>query len=33
MTTGATADECAKTLRRGGARRVDVVVLARAADV
>jgi len=33
MTTGATVEECAKTLRRGGARRVDVVVLARAADV
>jgi ComF family protein len=33
MTTGATVDECAKTLRRGGAQRVDVVVLARAADV
>ena len=33
MTTGATVDECAKVLRRGGARRVDVVVLARAADV
>ena len=33
MTTGATVEECAKTLRRAGARRVDVVVLARAADV
>jgi ComF family protein len=33
MTTGATVDECAKTLRRAGARRVDVAVLARAADV
>jgi ComF family protein len=33
MTTGATVEECAKTLRRGGARRVDVLVLARAADV
>ena len=33
MTTGATVDECAKTLRRAGARRVDVVVLARAADI
>jgi len=32
MTTGATVDECAKTLRRAGARQVDVVVLARAAD-
>jgi len=33
MTTGATVDECAKTLRRAGAERVDVLVLARAADV
>jgi len=33
MTTGATAEECAKTMRRAGARRVDVLVLARAADV
>jgi ComF family protein len=33
MTTGATVDECAKTLRRAGARRVDVAVLARAADI
>jgi predicted amidophosphoribosyltransferase len=33
MTTGATVDECARTLRRAGARRVDVLVLARAADV
>lgn len=33
MTTGATVDECAKTLRRAGARRVDVAVLARAADL
>lgn len=33
MTTGSTVDECAKMLRRSGARRVDVVVLARAADV
>lgn len=33
MTTGATVEECAKTLRRAGASRVDVVVLARAADV
>jgi ComF family protein len=32
MTTGATVDECARTLRRAGARRVDVLVLARAAD-
>ena len=33
MTTGATVDECARTLRRAGARLVDVAVLARAADV
>jgi ComF family protein len=33
MTTGATVDECAKTLRRAGARRVDVLVLARAAEI
>jgi len=33
MTTGATVEECAKTLHRAGARRVDVLVLARAADV
>jgi len=33
MTTGATVEECAKTLRRAGARRVDVLVLARAAEV
>lgn len=32
MTTGATVEECAKTLRRAGARRVDVVALARAAE-
>lgn len=29
-TTGATVDECARTLRRAGARRVDVLTLARA---
>ena len=29
LTTGATADECARTLRAAGARRVDVLVLAR----
>jgi ComF family protein len=29
-TTGATANECARTLRRRGARRVDVLVVARA---
>lgn len=30
LTTGATADELARTLRRGGARRVDVLSAARA---
>jgi ComF family protein len=30
FTTGATVDECAATLRRAGARCVDVLVLARA---
>jgi ComF family protein len=30
MTTGATADECSRTLLRAGARRVDVFTLARA---
>jgi predicted amidophosphoribosyltransferase len=29
MTTGATADECARVLRAAGARRVDVLTLAR----
>lgn len=29
MTTGATASECARTLRRAGARSVDVAVVAR----
>ncbi|MGD2010645.1 MAG: ComF family protein, partial [Desulfobacterales bacterium] len=29
-TTGATADECAKTLLKSGAARVDVLTLARA---
>ena len=29
LTTGATASACARTLRRGGARAVDVLVLAR----
>jgi len=29
-TTGATANECARTLLRAGARRVDVLVIARA---
>jgi ComF family protein len=30
MTTGATADECARTILEAGARRVDVLTLARA---
>jgi ComF family protein len=30
MTTGATADECARVLRAAGARRIDVLTLARA---
>ena len=29
MTTGATADECARVLMRGGRARVDVLTLAR----
>ncbi len=29
MTTGATAAACARTLKRAGARRVDVLALAR----
>jgi len=29
MTTGATVDECARTLLAAGARRVDVLTLAR----
>ena len=29
LTTGATANECARTLRRAGARRVGVFTLAR----
>ena len=29
MTTGATADECARALREAGARRIDVLTLAR----
>jgi ComF family protein len=29
MTTGATADECARMLRAAGARRIDVLTLAR----
>jgi ComF family protein len=32
ITTGATADACARALRRAGAGRVDVLALARAAD-
>jgi ComF family protein len=32
ITTGATADACARTLKRAGAARVDVLALARAAD-
>ena len=30
LTTGATANECAKVLRKSGAKRVDVLTLARA---
>jgi len=30
ITTGATAEECARTLRRGGAKRVDALAVARA---
>ncbi|MGZ5862158.1 MAG: ComF family protein [Methyloceanibacter sp.] len=32
ITTGAMADACARTLKRAGARSVDVLTLARAAD-
>ncbi|MBU6418322.1 MAG: ComF family protein [Proteobacteria bacterium] len=32
MTTGATAHQCAKALREGGAARVDVLTVARVAD-
>jgi len=32
ITTGATANACARVLRRSGARRVDVLALARAVD-
>lgn len=32
MTTGATVNECARVLRRAGATRVDVLILARALD-
>lgn len=31
LTTGATAEECARSLRRAGARKIDVLVLARVA--
>jgi predicted amidophosphoribosyltransferase len=31
-TAGATADACARTLKRAGAKSVDVLALARAAD-
>ena len=33
ITTGATAEECARTLRRGGAERVDVLAVARTVDM
>jgi len=33
ITTGATAEECARTLRRGGAERVDVLAVARTVDI
>lgn len=33
LTTGATAEGCARALRRAGARRIDVLVFARVADV
>jgi ComF family protein len=33
LTTGATAEACAKALNRGGAARVDVLTFARVADV
>jgi len=29
LTTGATVEECARVLRRAGAKRVDVLTLAR----
>jgi len=30
LTTGATVNECARVLRRGGAKRIDVFTIARA---
>ena len=32
ITTGATVEACAKTLKRGGAAHVDVLALARAVE-
>ncbi|MCH8239967.1 MAG: ComF family protein, partial [Proteobacteria bacterium] len=32
ITTGATANACARTLKRAGAARVDVLALARVTD-
>jgi predicted amidophosphoribosyltransferase len=32
VTTGATADACARTLKRAGAARVDVLALARTVE-
>jgi predicted amidophosphoribosyltransferase len=32
ITTGATADACARALKRAGAARVDVLALARAVE-
>ena len=32
ITTGATADACARVLKRAGAARVDVLALARAVE-
>jgi len=32
LTTGATAEACARALKRAGARSVDVVVVARVPD-
>lgn len=33
LTTGSTADACARTLKKAGARRVDVLVLARSGNI